>query len=58
VRRYISVVLNPKQVRLLVEQLRKGRVEDTDAVPAALLEATLWTIGAREAVGSTPLNTS
>jgi calcium/calmodulin-dependent protein kinase I len=45
----LAVVLDPKQVRKLVTQLRKGGVEDVDAVPAALLEATLWTIGAREA---------
>ena len=45
----LAVVLDAKQVRTLVSQLRKGGVGDADPVPAALLEATLWTIGAKEA---------
>ena len=45
----LSVVLDPKQTRTLVEQLRLGGVEDSDSVPANLLEATCWTIGAKEA---------
>ena len=45
----LSVVLDPKQTKALVEQLRLGGVEDADGVPASLLEATCWTIGAKEA---------
>jgi len=45
----LSVVLDPKQTRALVEQLRLGGVENSDSVPASLLEATCWTIGAKEA---------